>query len=42
MKKKKKKFSVEISYDEVYNEQLKDLLNFNNHENNVEIRNDLL
>ena len=37
---KEKKFSVEISYVEVYNEQLKDLLNFNNNENNVEIRND--
>ena len=37
---KEKKFNVEISYIEVYNEQLKDLLNFNNSENNVEIRND--
>ena len=27
---KEKKFNVEISYIEVYNEQLKDLLNFNN------------
>ena len=42
MKKKKKKFRDEISYDEVYNEQLKELLNFNNNENNFEIRNDLL